>query len=93
MKPPKEQCEICGLKDKAALDWHHIIPRTDEKCTNDSFNLAVLCSSCHRLSHSGDIEIIGVYPSTHKYGRILVFKRNGIPNIPDIEDSCYKGKI
>jgi 5-methylcytosine-specific restriction endonuclease McrA len=88
-KLKKEECEICGERDKSTLDFHHIIPRTDPRCTNDSMNLAIICSTCHRKSHSGSIEIVGVFPSTKPpNGRTLVFKKDGKSNLDIDEPYC-----
>lgn len=75
-KRPKIVCEICGEKNTKVLDRHHIIPRTDPKCTNDDYNLAIICSSCHRKVHAGAIKIIGVFPGTKPpTGRILIYEK------------------
>jgi len=65
-KLKKDRCEICGYDRPAAINYHHIIPRCDPRCTNDNNNLAVVCHSCHDLVHSGEIIIIGVYSSTEE---------------------------
>jgi hypothetical protein len=70
-------CEICKTNDKNVLNIHHIIPRCDERCTNNNHNLAVLCSNCHDLVHTGQITIIGVYNSTGPNGRTLLFYKKG----------------
>jgi hypothetical protein len=80
-------CEICQCKDIPTLHYHHIIPRTDIKCTNDWLNLCVICSNCHNKVHSDVIKIVGVYPSTKMpYKRTLIFEENGISNMPDITE-------
>jgi len=71
----KNRCEVCGFDRTAALNFHHIIPRCDPRCSNDNHNLAVVCHSCHDLIHAGEIIIIGVYPSTG--GRKLMWFREG----------------
>ena len=71
----KNNCEICGFDRPAALNFHHIIPRCDPRCSNDNHNLAIVCHSCHDLIHAGEITIIGVYPSTG--GRKLMWFRDG----------------
>ena len=85
-KPNKDKCEICGENNKKLLDLHHIIPRTEPDSTNDWKNLAVLCSNCHRLTHAGDLVIIGIYPSTS--GRILIYEKFGIKNV-DLDPPSY----
>lgn len=86
-------CEICGEDDKAVLHKHHIVERTDPDCTNDEFNLAVVCSNCHNKIHHGTLEVIGIFPSTKKpYGRTLVYKVDGVCNIPGLEEPYYKSK-
>lgn len=78
---PKVKCECCGESDKNILEKHHIIPRTDPNCTNDNFNIAILCSNCHSKVHLGSLKIIGVFPSTDPSGFTLVYELNGVKNI------------
>jgi hypothetical protein len=86
-------CEVCGEKDKSTLHKHHIIERTQLECTNDDYNLAVLCANCHSKVHSGKIKIIGIYPSTKlPYKRVLVFEEGGMPNVNGITEPYYKRK-
>jgi len=86
----KEFCEICGCKDKETIHHHHIVERTEINTCNNPFNIAVICSNCHNKIHlSNKIEIIGVYPSTNKYGRILIFKKDGVPNVPGIDKPYF----
>lgn len=83
-------CEICGENNKRTLQWHHIIPRTDINCTNNYLNLCCICANCHNLHHAGEIEILSLYPATKPpYGRILVYKKNGISNVPGLDDKYY----
>lgn len=82
----KERCEICGYDKTSAINYHHIIPRCDSRCTNDNGNLAVVCHSCHDLIHAGEIIIIGVYSSTG--GRKLLWFKNG--DDPPIEREFWK---
>ena len=88
----KEFCEVCGNTDKEVLHAHHIVERTEMNTSNDNFNLAILCSNCHNKVHSGKIKIIGVYPSTAKYGRKLIYELDGVPNVPGISEPFYKHK-
>jgi type II secretory ATPase GspE/PulE/Tfp pilus assembly ATPase PilB-like protein len=88
----KEFCEICGSKDKETLEWHHIIERTELNTSNDPFNLAIICSNCHKLCHAERIKLIGVYPSTNPYGRKLIFEKDGVSNFPGITEPYYKPK-
>lgn len=77
----KKACEICGLADLSIIHRHHIIPQSDPRCTNSHDNLACLCPNCHSKVHTGELIIIGVYPSTD--GRCLVwFKSNEEPPFP-----------
>lgn len=98
MKRPKLQkirCEIegCGVTEKAALHLHHIVERKVIGTSNDPMNLAILCANHHELTHDGKkLEIIGVYPSTGEQGRTLVYKLNGVPNIPDINEPYFKNQ-
>lgn len=88
-KRPKIQCEVCGETDSSILERHHIIERTDLNCTNDDYNLAVLCPSCHTKLHSGRLRIIGVYPGTRPpTGRILIYELDGVKNL-DLDESYF----
>jgi len=58
---PKQLCEVCGLRDKFILQYHHMIPQCDPRCTNSDGNIAILCPNCHVLTHAGEIYFIGVY--------------------------------
>lgn len=77
----KIKCEICGLTDSKILHWHHIIPRTDERCTNSDVNIAVLCPNCHNKVHAGEFIIIGVYDTTDGT-QTLWFKKGTEPPLP-----------
>lgn len=74
---PKRCCEICGMDDRKILHRHHIIPRQDPRSTNSDNNLAILCPNCHGKTHTGDLIILGVYPSTA--GKTLVWHKRGEP--------------
>lgn len=89
---PKLFCEIegCGVTNPALLHKHHIVERTELGTCNDDFNLAILCGNHHLLLHSGGLKIIGVFPSTGKSGRTLIYELNGIANVPDISVSYFK---
>ena len=89
----KNKCEIetCTVSDPNLLQWHHIIERTEINTTNNPFNLALLCSNCHLLTHSGKIRIIGVYPGTRPpNGRILVYELDGKKNVEGIDEPYVK---
>ena len=86
-KRPKTECEICGEKDSNILHRHHIVERSELHTDNDDMNLVIACPSCHSKIHDGSIEIIGVFPGTRPpTGRILVYKVDGVCNIPGMED-------
>lgn len=90
----KEFCEIEGCEAiQEQLHWHHIIERTEIGTSNDPHNLAVICSNHHMSIHEGLIEIIGVYPSTGRYGRKLIYKIDGVPNVPGIDEPYYQYKM
>ncbi len=57
-------CEICGLVSPAAIELHHIIPRTDARCTDHPSNLAAVCGSCHNEIHKGYKIIEGRYQTS-----------------------------
>lgn len=84
----KNKCEVetCDVTDPKLLHLHHIIERTEENTTNNTFNLAILCANCHGLTHTGRLKIIGVYPSTQlPNGRTLVYELDGKRNIDGID--------
>jgi len=85
-KLKKDRCEICGYDRFAAINYHHIIPRCDPRCTNDNHNIAVVCHICHDLIHAGEITIIGVYSSTA--GRKLLWFKVG--EEPPLEKEFWK---
>lgn len=94
-KRPKIECEVCGEGDESALHRHHIIEQIELETSNDDFNLAILCANCHSKVHNGSIKIIGVFPGTRPpTGRILVYKINGVCNVPELENAepYYKPK-
>jgi hypothetical protein len=78
---PKIGCEICGLKKRAILHRHHIIPRADPRSTNSDNNLAVLCPNCHSFVHTGELIIIGLYYTTDGL-QLMWFKNGENPPIP-----------
>jgi len=88
VKLKKDICEICGYSNPAALNIHHIIPRCDHRCTNNNYNLSIVCHICHDLIHAGQITIIGVYDSTD--GRKLMWFKEG--QEPPIEKQFWKIK-
>ena len=80
----KNKCEIetCNVSDPNLLQLHHIIERSEINTNNDPMNLAILCSNCHLLTHSGKLRIIGVFPSTKLPNkRTLVYELNGKKNV------------
>ena len=92
----KNKCEIesCNVDDPNLLELHHIIEKTKINTTNHNFNLAILCSNCHGLTHSNRLKIIGVYPATlPPNNRILVYELDGKKNIDiDIPYVIFKNK-
>ena len=79
---PKDKCEVCGNIKKEILHRHHIIPRSDPRCTNSDCNLAVLCPNCHSSVHTGEIIIIGVYRTTSGK-QLMWFKKGEEPPLPE----------
>lgn len=89
-KPKKIECEICGENNKKVLQLHHIVERTELNTDNSWWNLACICANCHNLHHAKEIEILSLYPATKPpYGRILVYKKNGVLNVPNLDDKYY----
>jgi hypothetical protein len=88
----KDKCEICG--EVYSLHLHHIIERTDPRCTNDNANLAIVCATCHGKIHNKIIKIIGMFPSTKlPNGRTLVYEINNISNVPGIKEAYFEDKV
>lgn len=89
----KEECEICGEKNKSVLHIHHILDRVKPNSNNDAMNCAIICANCHNRVHSNEIEIIGVYPATKPpNGRILIFKIGEKINVNNINEPYYSPK-
>lgn len=80
-------CEICSYSSPKPLHVHHIIPRCDPRCSQDNWNLCVVCPTCHHLVHQGEITIIGVYRATNETGRKVMFFKKGEP--PPIEEEYW----
>lgn len=57
------ECRICKSDDYHILDNHRIISGKDGG-RYTPFNTVVLCSNCHRLTHSGKIHINGYVRTT-----------------------------
>ena len=92
-KLEKVQCEIegCDVVDPAMLHMHHIVERTEINTSNNYYNLTVLCSNHHNLLHNTNrLKIIGVYPSTAKNGRTLIYELDGKSNVPGITEPYFK---
>lgn len=71
-------CELCGLgSGSVRMHVHHIIPRCDERSSQDNWNLAVVCPNCHDDVHRGGKTIVGVYNSTS--GRRVLFYSGDTP--------------
>ena len=89
----KEFCEIesCNVTDSNLIHHHHIIERTEIGTSNDSYNIAIICSNCHNMLHKTNrLKIIGVYPAANKHGRKLIYKLDGIPNVEGITEPYFK---
>lgn len=91
----KEYCEIegCSVTDPKLLQHHHIVERKEVGTSNHHQNLAVICANCHLKIHSGSLQIIGVFPSTARNGRTLVYILDGKQNIPDINESYFRHQM
>lgn len=87
-------CEICKESNKSVLHFHHVIPRTDSNCTDDWKNVSVVCSNCHNKIHAKQIEIIDIFPSTQQpYNRTIVYVKDGVCNVPGIEERYIARKV
>lgn len=84
---PKVRCEVCEETEKSTLHRHHIVERTDARCTNHPFNLVVLCANCHNMVHAGRVVIKGVWPGNRPpAGRLVVYVKDGVCNFPELEN-------
>lgn len=95
-KSLKNSCEIegCQVDNKALLHLHHIVERTEIGTSNHEMNLCCLCANHHNLTHSGELKIIGVFPSTKPpLGRTLVYELNGKINVSGIYEEYFKHKM
>lgn len=88
VKLHKEFCEIegCPVTERKLLEHHHIRERTDPSTSNNPWNLCCICSNHHSLVDTGRLKIIGVFPSTAKYGRTLIYELDGVSNFPGITE-------
>jgi hypothetical protein len=57
------KCVFCGEDDYSLLDLHRIVPG-EEGGKYTEHNTLVTCVKCHRMAHSGRIEVFGKYPTT-----------------------------
>lgn len=63
-------CKICGEKETACLDFHHIGGKdkniatmrgyNDQRVLEEISKCVVLCANCHRKVHAGVLEVFGV---------------------------------
>jgi hypothetical protein len=56
-------CYFCGESNYDLLDAHRVIPGAEGGKYNDH-NILVICSNCHRRTHTGSIRIDRKYLST-----------------------------
>jgi len=91
----KEFCEIegCSITDPNLLEHHHIRDRVLPGSTNDPHNLSVLCCTHHKMIDSGRLRIIGVFDSTDKYGRTLVYELDGVVNFPGLTPQPFEPSV
>lgn len=75
----KAVCEMCGLHSAKAIERHHIIPRTDPRCTDEPINIASICGSCHNEVHAGEKIIEGRYLTSS--GVKVIWHKSGEPFI------------
>lgn len=57
------KCYFCEECDYDLLDAHRIVPG-EKGGTYHPHNILVLCSNCHRKTHSGALQILGKFMST-----------------------------
>lgn len=91
----KEYCEIEGCcADPSTLEHHHIVERKTIGTSNDPLNLAVICANHHALTHSGRLRIIGVFPSSGRNGRTLIYVLDNVCNVLGMEtaEPYFKAK-
>lgn len=71
----KTVCEICGEIRQPTLDFHHIYTRGHPLNHNQDSELALICATCHRLVHAGEIIIEGIYMTSA--GPLLISHHKG----------------
>lgn len=78
------KCNICNSLN--FIDEHHITSRSKDG-TNDKWNIAKLCSNCHRRVHEGSIIIEGFFLTTS--GRKLIWRESKDGTITNNQPSVH----
>jgi hypothetical protein len=77
------ECEICNEKMECLLEKHHIHSKSlggsDKK-----YNIANICSRCHKLVHNGLVIIEGRFDTTS--GNKVVWRKYNEENITGIKE-------
>ncbi len=73
-KLSRKKCYFCEEENYDLLDAHRIIPGEQGGKYNDH-NILVLCSNCHRKTHSGSLQILGKFMSTR--GWVIRYVEDG----------------
>lgn len=74
-------CEICNKNN--ILEKHHIWSRCYGG-PNNNWNIAELCTNCHKMVHFGLLILEGRFTSCK--GDILVWRKLGEKSITDVDD-------
>lgn len=82
MRSGNEQCPICLRRTK--LCRHHLNGREIRR-SEDRWNTAWICPTCHDLVHEGDIVIEGWFMTTD--GMNLIWREGGSESITGTESS------
>ncbi len=91
------KCEIEDCFETENLHLHHIIEKTEVNTSNSKWNLSILCPNHHAKTHSKQLKIIGIFPSTQlPNARTLIYELNGKRNLDidvpyiNFENKSYK---
>lgn len=70
-----KKCAFCNAQDYDILDVHRWRKQGKDGGKYSFENSIVACASCHRLIHSGKIEILNIHFST--IGYVVIFNQDG----------------
>ena len=80
-----QSCEVCW-NEEVTLDKHHIVSKSCSG-TNEKHNIAHLCPNCHRLVHTGDIVLEGIFLTSEGY--MLIWHNRNEASITGASPEVY----